>query len=502
LRKTKHCKIIEDYLANISNDGSRTENSARLTVFERFIQRNDKKYSSIDAVLTKIKNQSLNPYEFLNHFKIYLTQNYNLEVSTVKQRVSAAKNFIEWRTNQPIDSRFLTKKLHYETEAYHAKFPLDRDIVIKLLTSSCSRRLNTFLFLLAAFGCRPMEIIKVKLQNIYNPKNPQEPTSIIFPAKITKTKREREINLTSEATTKLNIWINYKYRTRNHIITNESKLGSKSLTVGYTPEKRDNDLLLSIKGVIDDQNPSGIYQNLLREFHKLLNDIGLNQKSENGRYRIEFKSFRDFVKSQISDQGHRDYSEYHIGHKGSTYYSRTRADRIEVFRKIEPAITYLDKDSIAKTTQDILSQSDAQAKEIVQLKHQLSMFQGLQKANEERIQGLQKANEESLAKIERENKTSIDRLLSLIAKESIVGKPAIPQSQLDLLLSGKLDAIPLAVSNHEGEDVKLFIINKDLESVRNNSKKVKKLAKGTTSGKNKLYVLEDPPEAFRTKKKS
>lgn len=106
-----------------------------------------------------------------------------------------------------------------------------------------------------------------------------------------------------------------------------------------------------------------------------------------------------------------------------------------------------------------------------------------------------------LSKMEQENKEAISRLLSLIAKESIVGKPVLPKSQLDLLLNGKLDAIPFPVSNRDGEDVKLFTIDKNLESIRHNSKKFRKLAKPTPSRKNKLYMLEDPPAEFMIKKK-
>ena len=108
-----------------------------------------------------------------------------------------------------------------------------------------------------------------------------------------------------------------------------------------------------------------------------------------------------------------------------------------------------------------------------------------------------------LAQIQQENKEREERLISLIVKESLVGKPVIPKKNLDLIFSGDLNAIPLSVSNREGNDVKDFIINKDIESIKNNyeeeSKKIKpKLA---SKGKSKLYVLEDPPEGFRTGKK-
>ena len=64
--------------------------------------------------------------------------------------------------------------------------------------------------------------------------------------------------------------------------------------------------------------------------------------------------------------------------------------------------------------------------------------------------------EERLDKIQQENKEREERLISLIAKESIVGKPAVPPSQIDLVRSGQLDAIPLSISNRQGEIRKIL----------------------------------------------
>ncbi|MFI5423500.1 MAG: hypothetical protein ACHQXG_01795 [Nitrososphaerales archaeon] len=106
-----------------------------------------------------------------------------------------------------------------------------------------------------------------------------------------------------------------------------------------------------------------------------------------------------------------------------------------------------------------------------------------------------KAMEERLDKIQQENKEREERLISLIAKESIVGKPAVPPSQIDLVRSGQLDAIPLSISNRQGEDTKDFVIHNDIESIKNNPIKIN-LSKNKLKSKSKLYNLEDPPNAF------
>jgi hypothetical protein len=50
---------------------------------------------------------------------------------------------------------------------------------------------------------------------------------------------------------------------------------------------------------------------------------GSREKGSNGRRRqITLHSFRRFVKTTISDLGYSDFSEYFIGHNGSTYWCK------------------------------------------------------------------------------------------------------------------------------------------------------------------------------------
>ena len=78
-------------------------------------------------------------------------------------------------------------------------------------------------------------------------------------------------------------------------------------------------------------------------FAKTLDRIGKDSFEDNKRRRkITLHSFRRFVKSTISDLGYADFSEYFIGHSGSTYYRKTDKEKVEIFRKIDPYLTFLD----------------------------------------------------------------------------------------------------------------------------------------------------------------
>jgi hypothetical protein len=70
---------------------------------------------------------------------------------------------------------------------------------------------------------------------------------------------------------------------------------------------------------------------------KTLDRMGKGDREGNSerRRQITLHSFRRFVKSTISDLGYSDYSEWLIGHSGSTYYRKKDSEKVDIFRKIE-----------------------------------------------------------------------------------------------------------------------------------------------------------------------
>ena len=73
------------------------------------------------------------------------------------------------------------------------------------------------------------------------------------------------------------------------------------------------------------------------------------------RRQITLHSFRRFVKSTISDLGYGDYSEWFIGHSGSTYWRKKDSEKAELFRKIEPYLTFLNIHHLERQGADIQS---------------------------------------------------------------------------------------------------------------------------------------------------
>src|SRR5574342_432880 len=75
--------------------------------------------------------------------------------------------------------------------------------------------------------------------------------------------------------------------------------------------------------------------------------------NKHSRREITFHSFRRFVKTTISDLGYADYSEWFIGHSGSTYWRKKDSEKAEIFKKIEPYLTFLNVPQLERQGADL-----------------------------------------------------------------------------------------------------------------------------------------------------
>ncbi len=62
-----------------------------------------------------------------------------------------------------------------------------------------------------------------------------------------------------------------------------------------------------------------------------------------------------FVKITISDLGCNDFSEWFIVHSGSTYWTKKDSKKAEIFRKVEPYLTFLNIPQLERQGADIQS---------------------------------------------------------------------------------------------------------------------------------------------------
>src|ERR1041385_1679407 len=88
---------------------------------------------------------------------------------------------------------------------------------------------------------------------------------------------------------------------------------------------------------------------------KALDHMGKGSREDGNerRRQITLHSFRRFVKTTISDLGYFDFSEYFIGHAGSTYWRKKDSEKAEIFRKVEPYLTFLNIHQLERQGADI-----------------------------------------------------------------------------------------------------------------------------------------------------
>ena len=94
---------------------------------------------------------------------------------------------------------------------------------------------------------------------------------------------------------------------------------------------------------------------------------GAREDGNERRRQITLHSFRRFVKTTISDLGYADYSEYFIGHSGSTYWRKKDSEKAEIFRKIEPYLTFLNVHQLERRGADM----QTKVEELEQLNHSM-----------------------------------------------------------------------------------------------------------------------------------
>jgi hypothetical protein len=104
------------------------------------------------------------------------------------------------------------------------------------------------------------------------------------------------------------------------------KQKGKVITEYRTPNKKDTDLLFAVYQDSSIPNPESLYSDLSRSFAITLDRSGKDNREDGNqrRRRITLHSFRLFVKTTISDLGYADFSEWFIGHSGSTYWDKER----------------------------------------------------------------------------------------------------------------------------------------------------------------------------------
>ena len=197
---------------------------------------------------------------------------------------------------------------------------------------------------------RAVEALSIRIKDIDFDSNPAR---VFVRGEFTKTKTDRIVFLTEELTQQLKSWLNYKHRTRR--VCHQDKQTEKIITEYRTPDKKDTDLVFAVYQDKKMPSPDSLYEDLRKSFAKTLDRSRKGEREDGNqrRRKITLHSFRRFVKTTISDLGYADFSEWFIGHSGSTYWTKKDSEKAEIFRNIEPYLTFLNVHQLQRQGADI-----------------------------------------------------------------------------------------------------------------------------------------------------
>ena len=244
-------------------------------------------------------------------------------------------------------------KVRYPKTIFRHKEAIDKEDIIKILNGCSDLRLKTYVMLLASTGLRATEALSIRLKDLdIGSDDDNYPGKATIREEYTKTRVDRYVFLTREIQHQIKLWLDYKYRKRRncHI----DKETGKSISEYRTPETSPHDLIFSINQ-IDKTRPPILYFYLAHTFSNTLDRIGMGDREDGNQVRrkITLHSFRRFVKTTISDLGYSDYSEWFIGHSGSTYWRKKDNEKAEIFQKIEPYLTFLNVQQLKRQGADL-----------------------------------------------------------------------------------------------------------------------------------------------------
>jgi integrase len=365
--ESKTSKSINQYVKTLLDSNRRTgyEYLRRLEHFENFIEENYK--FSVDELIENSGNK-INIYNLLSSYVSYLinsTSDDGRSISnlTVKQKVITVKNFLEYHDIE-ISPRKFKLKIKFPKVVQKYKEALSKQDVQKILESCRSIKLKTYVLFLAATGTRATEACSIRLMDIdFNN------SKVHIRGDFTKTKVDRSVYLTTELINQLKLWIDYKYRERRRYLTEDRK------NTFFKPQRHDTDLVFSSSVSIEERQHkadhrklNSLYNTYGGEFSKLIDRLKIGYEDNNKRRRkITLHSFRRFVFTVISDLGYNDFSNFYIGHAQSTYWRKPEKEKFELFKRIEPSLTYLDQTGLEKKHADLQSRLEAMEHENLNL---------------------------------------------------------------------------------------------------------------------------------------
>lgn len=330
---------MEDYLKSVAdqNENSAKTYRVRLLNFQKYLA--SLGTDGIDEVIAKLKSKELDPYALCADFASYIIKQGRAPYYQ-SQIMKTTKNLLVFHDVEISDHKFRLK-VRLKKVVRRKKLGLSIDDVREII-NGCrgDMRLFTYVSFLAATGCRAAEVLHLKNRDLHL--DDKQPYVFIL-GENTKTGADRTVYLTDELVKTLKAYLQWKYRERR---TKYDHDANKRYHEKFVPDQSRDDLLFQPyhHAGVESTAIKNLYVDLSVRLVRVLERLGMAEREEHNsrRHKITFHSFRRFVKTTISDLGYSDFSEFFIGHAGSSYWTKPEHEKVQLFQKIQPYITFLD----------------------------------------------------------------------------------------------------------------------------------------------------------------
>ena len=390
-------QYLAKYIRNVqqANEATAAQYEYRLSRFEKYIvtaykeERQERQQQqnqiTLDDVINELKkngdnNIKLDPYDLLSGFVAYLEEEEGIEnPNTIRYFVTTAGNFLEYNDVE-ISPRKFKLKVRLPKPVIRHKEAISKEEIREILLKCSNIKLKTYLMLLASTGMRAAEALALRHKDFdfddENKSNNHRQAFVRIRGEFTKTRTDRYVFLTREMVEQCKAWTDFKYRRRRItkvVNATTSYPSGKATSYWVEPTPSPDDLFFAMPRKRKRSSFRGLYVHMNEVFAHTLDRIGFGNREEGNKSRreITFHSFRRFVKTTISDMGYQDFSEWFIGHAGSTYWRKKETEKEELFRKIEPYLTFLDITGLESRGADMETKTDQVMVENLSLKQQV-----------------------------------------------------------------------------------------------------------------------------------
>jgi len=361
IRETLEFAKVKRFLNSKSRNSEQTKKTYTIALahFQTFLL-STPAYNTYDVetILPALTKKKKNVYDLFEDFIDYLRNrqdqyNDNTKLSEKSQLlyIAAVKSYLE-KYDVEISSKKMRDKVTIPKVYRRKKETLNQKKIRNMLIACNNDRLKVFILVLASGGTRSTETLAIRNRDV---------DFEVLPAKLhiiaenTKTKQDRDVYISDEAFQALRKFVESKYKDKFENIKSNFP----------------NDLVFS-SWRTDKIEPRGIYGVLHKQFANLLRKIEMAQRKDGQgiqRRKISFHLFRDYVKSTVSKHTTKDFSEWLLGHIGSTYWNVEEDETKELYLKCMKYLTFLDYETVEVVGADFESKLQERDKEINQLKN-------------------------------------------------------------------------------------------------------------------------------------